>query len=149
MTITAEIRNKIIEEYNGWEHQQYGNNASNKDWHKDLGAYYTPPEFTIKMLEKFDSLDGSILDPTCGCGGLLAGAIIAGADPKKCYGIELDSDILKICKVRLGRLGVPENNLHQGDAMNEDCYRFEDGYHYDPDSGLVSFSGKRLFKFGF
>ena len=48
------------------------------------------------MLEKFDNLDGNILDPTLGAGGLIAAAIIAGADPAKCYGIELDPDILKI-----------------------------------------------------
>lgn len=149
MIISEEIRDKIVEEYNEWESHQYGENASNKDWHKDLGAYYTPPEFTIKMLEKFGNLDGDVLDPACGCGGLIAAAIIAGADPKRCYGVELDSEILEICRRRLSRLGVPEKNIHQGDATNEDCYRFEDGYHYDPKSNSVSFSGRKLFKFGF
>jgi len=46
---------------------------------------------SIKMLEKLDTLkDKDIIDIASGSGNLLAAAVIAGADPKRCYGIELD-----------------------------------------------------------
>lgn len=79
------------------------------------------------MLEKFDSVVGkSMLDPTLGAGGLLAAAVIAGADPSKCYGIELDPDILKIAQLRLAKLGVPPWHLKQGDALDPQNYEFKD-----------------------
>ena len=65
-----------------------------------------------------DLSNKSILDPTLGAGGLIAGCILAGADPKLCFGNELDYNILQIAKKRLGKLGVPDENLHQGDATN-------------------------------
>ena len=77
------------------------------------------------MLEKFDDLSGTILDPTCGAGGLLAAAIIAGADPIKCYGIELDPEIAKLCRDRLSKLGVPRANIKIGDALDPGAYEFD------------------------
>lgn len=88
------------------------------------GQYFTPPELTIKMIEKFSDLSGTLLDPTAGCGGLIAACIIAGADPKKCYAIEIDEEIIKICKERLCKLGVPEQNIKLGDALNKCSYDF-------------------------
>lgn len=77
------------------------------------------------MLEKFESLSGTILDPACGAGGLLAAAIIAGADPRKCYGIELDAKTALICRDRLAKLGVPQENIKNGDALDPKSYEFE------------------------
>ena len=75
------------------------------------------------MLEKFDSLEGKdILDPALGAGGLIAAAIIAGADPKRCYGIELDEEVLGIARMRLAKLGVPPRNLILGDALDPKSY---------------------------
>jgi len=78
------------------------------------------------MLEKFDSLDGTVLDPTIGAGSLLAAAVLAGADPSKVYGIELDGKVLKVARRRLVRLGVPPNNLKQGDALIPESYEFDE-----------------------
>ena len=75
------------------------------------------------MLEKFESLeDKDILDPCLGAGNLIAAAVIAGADPSKCYGIELDPSVLELAKRRLAKLGVPEQNLRQGDALDPKSY---------------------------
>lgn len=72
---------------------------------------------------KFDSLeDKDILDPALGAGGLIAAAIIAGADPKRCYGIELDEEVLSIARRRLAKLGVPPCNLILGDALDPKSY---------------------------
>ena len=76
------------------------------------------------MLEKFDNTDGTILDPCCGAGNLLAAAIKAGFDPTKVYGIEIDADILQIAQSRLASLGVPCTNIHLGDALNPYSYNF-------------------------
>ena len=76
------------------------------------------------MLEKFESLEGNVLDPCLGAGGLIAAAVLAGADPTKCYGIELDPSVLELAKRRLAKLGVPEQNLRQGDALDPKSYEF-------------------------
>ena len=122
MKLTQETKQKIINEYNDWFESQYGNKSMIE--RKALGAFFTPPELTIQMIEKLscESLENqTILDPTLGAGGLIAGCIIAGADPKLCYGNELDNDILTVARKRLGKLGVPANNLHQGDATENRC----------------------------
>lgn len=122
MKLTQETKQKIIDEYNDWFEDQYGDKSLEE--RKELGAFFTPPDLTIQMIEKFDcnSLENkTILDPTLGAGGLIAGCIIAGADPKLCYGNELDNDILDVARKRLGKLGVPANNLHQGDATENRC----------------------------
>lgn len=70
------------------------------------------------MLEKLDSIeDKDIIDISSGSGNLLAAAILAGADPKRCYGIELDKRIRDFSASRLSKLGVPEENLKQGNAI--------------------------------
>lgn len=135
MKLTEETKQKIINEYNDWFESQYSNKSMAE--RKELGAFFTPPDLTIQMIEKFscESLENqTILDPTLGAGGLIAGCIIAGANPKTCYGNELDSDILTIARKRLSKLGVPVNNLHQGDATETRCISkslFNDNYRWE------------------
>ena len=127
MTLSDNIKKAIEEEYNKWEKSQYGIFQNNKIERQKRGAFFTPPPLTIKMLEKFESIaNKDILDPTVGAGGLIAAAIIAGADPKRCYGIELDPEILAIAKKRLVPLGVPEKNLKLGNALDSDAYNFDE-----------------------
>ncbi len=145
MTISPETREAIENEFEEWKSKQYAN--KNLKERKKLDQFYTTPQLTIQMLERFEDLRGTIVDPTCGCGGLLAGCIIAGADPNKCYGIELDPQILEVCRERLSRLGVSKNNLHLGDALNSDCYdHFDNNYEYK--DGKVLINNKQPFKFG-
>ena len=123
MTISESVKSKIQAEYDAWFESQYADKT--KKERQKLGQFFTPPALTIRMLEKFDSIeDKDILDPTAGAGGLLAAAVIAGADPRRCFGIELDPDILKIAQRRLSKLGVPPGNLHQGDALKSESYDF-------------------------
>lgn len=120
MTLTNEQKQAIVDEYNQWKDRQYA--GKTREQRKELDAFFTPPELTIKMIEQFDSIENkSILDPTAGAGGLIAACILAGANPKLCYCNELDPDILKICKERLTLLGVPEENMHQGNALDPRC----------------------------
>ena len=121
MLLTDKQKQDITEEFNQWKDKMYANKSLEE--RQDFGQFFTPPELTVKMLEKFDSLDDDILDPTCGAGGLLAATIMAGADPKRCYGIELDSEVYKIAVERLGKLGVPEKNIICGDALDNKTYR--------------------------
>ena len=55
---------------------------------------------------------------------MLAAVILAGADPTKCYGIELDPEIANVAKERLSKLGVPSSNIKVGDALLEGSYDF-------------------------
>ena len=78
------------------------------------------------MLEKVDSIiDKDILDPTTGAGGLLVACILCGADPNRIYGIELDLAILKVCRRRLLKYGVPPWHLKEGNALDPTSYEFE------------------------
>ena len=121
MKLNIETKEKIQAEYDAWQAEQYS--GKDKKERQKLGQFFTPPQLTIKMIEKFDSIkDKDILDPTIGAGGLIAACILAGADPKRCYGIELDPDVLEIAKRRLGKLGVPSGNLMLGDALDPESY---------------------------
>lgn len=124
MQISDEVKKKIEEEYAHWVNEQYG--SKSKEERQKLGQFFTPPALTIKMLEKFDDLNGNILDPSVGAGGLLAASIIAGADPRKCYGIELDAETVFLCRQRLAKLGVPRTNIHVGDALIDESFEFEE-----------------------
>lgn len=124
MIISQDIQQKIIDEFNNWLEHQYA--GKDKTERQKLGQFFTPPQLTIKMLEKFESIKNkTILDPTCGAGGLLAAAIIAGANPKLVYGIEIDEAVLDIAKKRLCSMGVPEKNLKIGNALESDAYEFD------------------------
>lgn len=125
MTLSDNIKKEIEIEFNEWVGVQYA--GKDKKDRQTKGQFFTPPPLTIKMLEKFDSvIDKDILDPTVGAGGLLAAAIIAGADPYRVYGIELDPDILQIAQRRLLKLGVPPWHLRQGDALDTNSYDFDE-----------------------
>ena len=121
MTLTNEQVENIKSEFNQWKDKMYANKTLSE--RQDFGMFFTPPELTIKMLEKFQDLKGSVLDPTCGAGNLLAAAIMAGADPKLVYGIELDPEIHKIAVESLGKLGVPEKNIICGNALDSKTYQ--------------------------
>ena len=121
MKLSDDIKTKIQAEYDSWRDKLWA--GKTKEERQKLGQFATPPPLTIKMLEKFDSLDGKdVLDPALGAGGLIAAAIIAGADPKRCYGIEIDEEVLDIARERLAKLGVPPRNLVQGDALDPKSY---------------------------
>ena len=122
MTLTQEQINAIKEEYTQWKDKMYADNSLSR--RKDFGQFFTPPELTVKMLEKLNNFEGTILDPCCGAGNLLAAAILAGFDPTKVYGIEIDEEIIKIAHERLVPLGVPVDNLHLGDALDPNSYNF-------------------------
>lgn len=124
MKIDNTIKQKIEEEFKSWEAIQYA--GKSKAERQKAGMFFTPPVLSIKMLEKFENLDGHILDPTVGCGGLLAASIMAGANPRKCYGIELDPKIADLCRNRLSRLGVPRCNIRIGDALEDSSYEFNE-----------------------
>jgi hypothetical protein len=124
MKISDQIKQKIQQEYIQWVNIQYG--TKTKEDRQKLGQFFTPPELSIQMLEKYNDLNGNILDPTAGCGGLLAAAVIAGANPRKCFGIEFDPETVVLCRERLAKLGVPRMNIHVGDALLDDSYDFEE-----------------------
>ena len=125
MILTEETKKAIQSEYDEWKDSQYS--GKDKKERQTKGQFFTPPALTIKMLEKFDTLeDKDILDPTAGAGGLIAAAVIAGANPRRCYCIELDPDIAEICKKRLAKLGVPERHVKVANALDPDSYKFPD-----------------------
>lgn len=120
MIIPEETKQKIKDEYNSFKNIQYAGKTLEE--RRELDAFFTPPELTIKMIEKFESIENkTILDPTCGTGNLLAACIIAGANPEMVYGNEFDPNFVKLCQERLSKLGVPSYHIHQGDALKKEC----------------------------
>lgn len=117
MKLTEQQKLAIENEYNEWFEHQYGGRTLEE--RRELGQFFTPPIITIEMIEMFDSIENkSIFDPTCGAGNLLAGCIMAGANPKLIYGNELDPTIYQVCIDRLTALGVPKENLTLGDIFD-------------------------------
>ena len=114
----TEVQKKAIEdEYNEWFEHQYGGRTLEE--RKRLGQFFTPPTITIQMIERFETIENkSIFDPTCGAGNLLAGCIMAGANPELIYGNEYDEAIYEVCVERLVGLGVPASNLTRGDIFD-------------------------------
>ena len=124
MKLSEEQRSAIESEFTQWTELQYA--GKDKKERQKLGQFFTPPPLTIKMLEKFDTVKNKdILDPTVGAGGLLAACILCGADPNRIYGIELDLAILKVCRRRLLKYGVPPWHLKEGNALESASYEFE------------------------
>ena len=124
MIVSDDIKAKIQAEYDSWKDKLWA--GKDKAARAKLGQFATPPPLTIKMLEKFNNFGGSVLDPCLGAGNLIAAAIIAGADPSKCYGIELDQVVHKVAQMRLAKLGVPPWHIKQGDALDPSSYEFEE-----------------------
>lgn len=90
--------------YYQYKNNLYGSNSMEK--RSQLGQFYTPPQLGSKMLEKYDCnlkdfKDKTILDPTAGSGLLLCYALIAGSEPDRVFGIELDEEVLKLAHERL------------------------------------------------
>lgn len=120
MILTEEIKNKIHEEYNQWVEKSYC--GLDLKARQKSGMFFTPPNLTIRMIEKLKSLDDCIVDPCSGSGNLLAAAIIAGADPKKIFANELNPLIYNLCKERLGSLGVPAENIYNMDVLDDELW---------------------------
>ena len=131
MKLSEEQKKKMTEYYNYISNKMYGNKT--KKERQKMGMFFTPSELGIQILEKFESLteEDTVLDPTCGCGLLLAYSIIAGAKPEKCFGVELDPEMVRIAKSELGKLGVPEYNIHWGNALNRECFYFPESPYDD------------------
>lgn len=161
MDILQEIKDKIKKESEDFlkEYDQYAGNSKEK--RDELGQFYTPPELTSQMLEMFDCTieefaNKSIMDPTCGSGNLIMGALIVGSSinkkyPEKVFGNELDIGPLKLCRKRFvhyckenGMSQYDEKfwewHLHQGNALEKSCIEYES---FTPDYRFDEISGKR------
>jgi SAM-dependent methyltransferase len=134
MTLTEEVKNKIIEILDSQEFKSDLYEGLSEKQREELGQVYTPASVCIQMLESFDcdTLVGkSILDPACGSGNLLIACLIAGADSDKVYGNEIDSVAVRLCRKRVNRacdlLGKPKINdwhIHKGDATDSFCLKY-------------------------
>lgn len=144
MQITEEQIQAIKQEYETFKEGQYSGKTLEE--RREMDQFFTPPELAIEMIKKLPDLNGKVLDAACGAGNLLVAAILCGANPANIFGIEYDSDILKVAKTRLSRLGVPDINIHWGNALNPNCYDFEDGYTFTPDDkiGVVKFTKRKF-----
>ena len=61
MILNDKTKAKIQAEYDRWKDKLWA--GKTKEERQRLGQFATPPELVFKMLEKFDSLEGNVLDP--------------------------------------------------------------------------------------
>ena len=136
MIISNELKQKIYDEYNHFKDEMYAGKSLAE--RKQLDQFFTPPEITIPMIEKFEAIENkTILDPCCGSGNLLVACLIAGADADKIYGNDYDKQMVLICRERLSnickQLGKQQefkhHQIHQGNALQKLCLTyFEQDY---------------------
>lgn len=146
MELSKEIKEEIKRESEKYLNEiksgtdQYG--GLTKEERDTLGAFYTPWELCVSMLEMYDCTleefaTKTILDPTCGSGNLIMAALIAGISvdrkyPEKVFGNELSLKPLELCRKRFTHYcethGLKEYDkdfwnwhIHQGDALRKDC----------------------------
>lgn len=132
MVLTEEVKNSIKTEYNSFKDLMY--TGKSKEERAELDQFFTPPDLTISMIEKFDcdSLKGkTILDPCCGSGNLLIACLIAGADPCNIYGNDYDKGMVESCRKRLSDYISSHFNssvewnpiiqIHRGNALQKKC----------------------------
>ena len=173
MKLTEEIKEEIKRESEEYLNEiksgtdQYG--GLTKEERDELGAFYTPPELCVSMLEMYDCTleefaTKTILDPTCGSGNLIMAALIAGLSinkdyPKNVFGNELSLKPLELCRKRFTHYcethglkeydkGFWNYHLHLGNALNADCLNkdfFVESYRYDPIKDKVTTDIKKKF----
>lgn len=133
MILTQEVKDLITNEFEEFKAKMYA--GKSKEERSKLGQFFTPPDISIKMIERFncDSLAGqTILDPACGSGNLLAACLIAGADPDKVFGNDYDQVMVTECRNRLQRINrkVKDWQIHRGDAIDPKSLEFSPDYQY-------------------
>ncbi|MCK5687180.1 N-6 DNA methylase [bacterium] len=124
-------RNCVKEELHSWNEELKVNVNSNIDAYRDLfdvltdknhddtlgviyqslllegskskqGSYYTPKIIVDSIFNTFDKGIGKYLDPCCGTGQFIIGAIRSGySNPEYLYGFDLDTIAVKIARVNL------------------------------------------------
>ena len=138
MKLSKITKQMIMEEYDEFKASMYA--GKSKEERKELDQFFTPPELTIMMLEKFDCEEADmpakkILDPCCGSGNLLMACLIAGASPNNLYGNDYDKGMVAICRRRLKayakkyvddskRIQCFNYHIHQGNALQYWCLNY-------------------------
>lgn len=82
------------------------------------GQYFTPPEvvdlaFALLMRLMPSLAQGTLLDPSCGEGAFLLGALRAGLAPEQLYGLDTDVRLLGTWQA----LGLQESHLAVADGL--------------------------------
>lgn len=88
------------------------------------GAYYTPPalvDFVIEQtLGPVLAPGVRIIDPACGGGAFLLGALAAGARGADLVGVDVDPIAADVCRLALAMAGAPDAKVITGDALFDD-----------------------------
>lgn len=147
LTLLSDQIGVMYHYYYQFKNNLYGNNDMKK--RSELGQFYTPPQLSSKMLEKYDCdlkefREKTILDPTCGSGLLLLDSLIAGTEPDRVFGIELDEEVLKLAHERLcdekNPVKVPDLD-YSGDVVTVKPYKDGDDFIEIPDAEYSADNG--------
>ncbi|MGI5163401.1 N-6 DNA methylase [Spirillospora sp. CA-253888] len=89
------------------------------DLHKRR-SYETPPEVVRLVMGLADLDAATVLDPACGSGGFLLGALEDLA-PQRLLGQEIDQDLARLTALRLA-LRTPDAEIDAGDSLRADAF---------------------------
>lgn len=83
------------------------------------GIYYTPPDIVTDMLSSVIVTETTtFLDPCCGCGNYILGAIEKGVSVENIYGFDTDANAIEITKRRvLAKTGKEAKNIVCADFL--------------------------------
>ena len=124
----------INAEMKSWEEKQYA--GKDKKARQEKGQFFTPAELSAKLVNNLEDRDNirslggkpALIDPMSGSGNLLAAAILSKKfKPDEIYANELDPEIYNVLKERLTKLGVPEENITNYDALTDELYDYVKG----------------------
>ncbi|WP_312873037.1 N-6 DNA methylase [Kibdelosporangium persicum] len=82
----------------------------------------TTPDMARLVAELTGLSSGTVLDPACGAGTLLAAVAGRTGGPVRCVGQELDPGLASLAQVRLELRNVPAE-VHAADSLLHDAYR--------------------------
>ena len=130
--LSALIRNQI--KGAGWKEQSAAYETSLSDSYRNQeGIYYTPEDIVEDLLRGIEvNRNTAFLDPCCGSGNFLMGALRLGILPENVYGFDTDLNAIEIARKRIfEETGFTSDKIRPGNFMDEARILERQGLNFD------------------
>lgn len=152
MKLSEKSKEEISKEFSFFKEKQYNNKS--KEERKKLNQFFTPPEVSIKMIEQFNDLTGTVFDPGCGSSNLLMAFAIAKKIElnenseqisKEIFGSDIDEKMVELSKKRFETAFGVSFNITKDDYSVSSKRKYNKGIANPP----FNKSGARLIELEF